>query len=39
MEQNFGVSWGGIENWLELNSEPPLGNLACPNPLNAVYVM
>jgi len=31
----FGCSWGkggGIENWLEPKTEPPSGNLACPNP-------
>jgi len=28
----FGGSLGSIENWLEPNTEPPLGNLACPNP-------
>jgi len=28
----FGGSWGSIENWLEPKTEPPLGNLACPNP-------
>jgi hypothetical protein len=28
----FGDSWGIIKNWLEPKTEPPLGNLACPNP-------
>jgi len=28
----FGGSWGSIENWLEPKTEPPLRNLACPNP-------
>jgi len=28
----FGGRWGSIENWLEPKTEPPLGNLACPNP-------
>ncbi len=28
----FGDSWGSIENWLEPKTEPPLENLACPNP-------
>jgi len=27
----FGGSWGSTENWLEPKTEPPLGNLACPN--------
>jgi hypothetical protein len=27
----FGGSWGSNENWLEPKTEPPLGNLACPN--------
>jgi len=27
----FGGSWGCTENWLEPKTEPPLGNLACPN--------
>jgi len=27
----FGGSWGSIENWLKLKTEPPSGNLACPN--------
>jgi len=27
----FEGSWGRIENWLEPNTKPPLGNLACPN--------
>jgi hypothetical protein len=28
----FGGSWGNIENLLEPKTEPPSGNLACPNP-------
>jgi len=28
----FGGSWVSIENWLELKTKPPSGNLACPNP-------
>jgi len=28
----FGGSWGSIENWLKPKTEPPSGNLACPNP-------
>jgi len=32
-----GCNWGSIENWLESQTEPPLGNLACPNPSNALY--
>jgi len=27
----FGGSWGSIENWLKPKTEPPSGNLACPN--------
>jgi len=27
----FGGSWDSIENWLESKTEPPSGNLACPN--------
>jgi len=27
----FGGSRGRIENWLELKTAPPSGNLACPN--------
>jgi len=27
-----GGSWGNIENWLELQTKSPLGNLACPIP-------
>jgi len=27
----FGGRWGSIENWLEPKTEPPSGNLACPN--------
>jgi len=27
----FGGSWISIENWLEPQTKPPLGNLACPN--------
>jgi len=33
----FGGSWGSIENWLEPQSKPPSGNLACPNPWNAQF--
>jgi hypothetical protein len=25
-------SYGSIENWLKPKTEPPSGNLACPNP-------
>jgi len=32
----FRGSWGSIENWLEPQAEPPSGNLACPNPRNAL---
>jgi len=28
----IGGSWGSIENWFEPKTEPPPGNLACPNP-------
>jgi len=28
----FRGRWGSIENWLEYKTEPPSGNLACPNP-------
>jgi hypothetical protein len=28
----FGGCWGSIKNWLEPKTEPPSGNLACPNP-------
>jgi hypothetical protein len=28
----FGGSWGSIENGLKPKTEPPPGNLACPNP-------
>jgi len=28
----FGGSWGSIENWLVPKTDPPSGNLACPNP-------
>ncbi len=34
----FGGSWCSIENWLDPKIEPPSGNLACPNPWNALYV-
>jgi len=34
----FVGSWGSIENWLEPKVEPSSGNLACPNPLNALYI-
>jgi len=27
----FRGSWGSIENWIEPKTEPPSGNLACPN--------
>jgi hypothetical protein len=27
----FEGSSGGVENWLEPKTEPPLGYLACPN--------
>jgi hypothetical protein len=27
----FGRNWGNIKNWLEPKTEPPLGNLSCPN--------
>jgi hypothetical protein len=27
----FGGSWVSIENWLEPETQPPSGNLACPN--------
>jgi len=27
----FGGSWGSTENWLEPKTEPPSGNLPCPN--------
>jgi len=26
-----------VENWLEPKTEPPSGNLACPNPWNTLY--
>jgi len=32
----FRGSWGSIEYWLEPKTEPPLGNLACPNLQNAL---
>jgi len=32
----FWGSWGSIENWFELKTKPPSGNLACPNPWNAL---
>jgi len=28
----FEGSWSSFENWLEPETEPPLGNLAGPNP-------
>jgi hypothetical protein len=28
----FGGSLGSIENWLELKTTPPSGNLVSPNP-------
>jgi len=27
----FGGSWGTIENWLDPETKPPSGNLACPD--------
>jgi hypothetical protein len=33
----FWSCWDSIENWLEHKTEPPLGNLACPSPWNALY--
>ncbi len=33
----FRGSWNSIENWLESETEPPSGNLACPNLWNALY--
>jgi hypothetical protein len=35
----FGGSWGSIENWLEPQTEPPSGNLACPNLLKPLKVI
>jgi len=32
----FGGSLGSIEKWLEPKTEPPSGNLACPNRRNAL---
>jgi hypothetical protein len=32
----FGGSWGSIENWFEPKTEPPLENLACRSPQNAL---
>jgi len=32
----FGGSWGNIENCFEPKTEPPMGKLGVPNPLNAV---
>jgi len=32
----FRGSWGSIENWLEPETVPPSGNLACPN-LTSVF--
>jgi len=34
----FWCSWGSPENWLEPKAKSPLGNLACPNPWNALYI-
>jgi len=31
IEQCFEGSWSSIENWLEPKTEPPSGNLVCPN--------
>jgi len=33
---SFGDSWVGNENWLKPKTEPPSGNLACPNPWNTL---
>jgi len=33
----FRGSWGSCVNWLEPKTEPPSGNLAWPNPWNALY--
>jgi len=35
----FWGSWGRMEKCLEPKTEPPSGNLACPNPWNALYVL
>jgi len=32
----FGGSFGSVENWLKPKTEPPSGNLACPNPWNTL---
>jgi len=32
----FRGGWGSIENWLQPKTEPPSGNLACPNLRNAL---
>jgi len=32
VENIFIGRWGSIKNWLESKTEPPSGNLACPNP-------
>jgi len=29
---SWGLSWSSIENWLKPKTEPPSGNLDCPNP-------
>jgi len=34
----FESSWVSIENWLKPKTEPLLGNLACPDQWNALYV-
>jgi len=34
----FGGCWGSIENKLEPKTEPPSGNLACPNLRNDPYI-
>jgi len=28
----IGTCWGSFKDWLEPKTEPPSGNLACPNP-------
>ncbi len=33
----FKGSWDSSVNWLELKIEPPLANLACPNPWNTLF--
>jgi hypothetical protein len=34
----FGGSCGSIENWIKPKTEPPLGNLACPNPFKKIRI-